>query len=485
MSEKIKVLVLADSPTVATGFAQVARNVIRVLYDTGKYDFDWVAINFTGDYYDRGKYPYKLYPAFRALTANPDYRDLYGRRYFLDMLVSGQYDLVWILQDTFVIASIGPEIIEINCRLPPEKKFRWIFYFPIDASPKKEWIERSVLLADYPVAYTNYAYEECLKPYATSDPEDQKKYEWLKQKMTIIYHGVNLKDFFPIPWSEKERMEKRKFYFGKEHYQKFIFMNLNRNQPRKDFFRSLKACKMLLEKRRAKGKNDVYFYFHCLCNDPAGINLIEVAKQLDFVPGKDWGFPNPKLFTTTYGFDVKIVNELYNCVDCVFSTTLGEGFGLSIPEAMATKKPVIVPNNTSMPEITGNGERGILVKSGASSNDFVVLPNDNDRVRPLVDVNDLVDKMEWVMENPEKVSQIVERAYEWISTLDWSSERVGGQWKRLFERAWQDLLLARRIAKLEAETDFSKLGRNSVCPVCSQLTGKKIKIKKCPHGKKR
>ena len=45
---KRKVLVWADSPTVATGFAQVSRNVLKELYKTGEYKFDMVGINFYG-----------------------------------------------------------------------------------------------------------------------------------------------------------------------------------------------------------------------------------------------------------------------------------------------------------------------------------------------------------------------------------------------------------------------------------------------------
>ena len=50
MKRKRKVLVLADSPTCATGFAQVSRNVLKNLYDTGRYEIDMIGINYTGHY---------------------------------------------------------------------------------------------------------------------------------------------------------------------------------------------------------------------------------------------------------------------------------------------------------------------------------------------------------------------------------------------------------------------------------------------------
>jgi glycosyltransferase involved in cell wall biosynthesis len=481
-TKKIKVLVLADSPTVATGFAQVARNVIRVLYDTGKYDFDWVAINFDGSYYDREKFPYRLYPAVNPLIPHSVYQDLYGRQLFLDKLGTGQYDLVWILQDTFIVEPLGPKIVETNEQLPSDRKFKWIYYFPIDATPKKSWIDNSVLLADYPVAYTMYGYNECLNIYSAGFDEKsdlteeerkeyQEKYNLLKSKLNVIYHGINPKHFYPIEMSEEERMKLRKKYFGEEHYKKFIFMNMNRNQPRKDLFRSLLACKLLLERRRKKGKDDVYFFFCCAPKDISGLNLIEMAKQIKFIPGKEWAFPNPQKFTTAYGFSIEIINELYNAVDCVISSSLGEGFGLSVLEGMATKRPVIMPNNTSMPEIIGNNERGLLVKSGATIQDWFVQANDNDRVRPVTDVKDLADKMEWVMEHPKEVKEMVEKAYQWVSRLSWDGELVGGKWKLLFEKAYEQVLEDREVAKI----NWKKLKRNDICPIC------KIKIKKCKH----
>uniref|UniRef100_A0A7C3SNH6 Glycosyltransferase n=1 Tax=Dictyoglomus turgidum TaxID=513050 RepID=A0A7C3SNH6_9BACT len=483
MEEKIKVLALCDSPTVSTGFATVSKNVLKVLADTGKYSIDIVGINFDGSYYDREKFPYQIYPAVNALIPNSAYYDLFGRQLFLDKLGSGKYDLVWILQDTFIIEPLGPRIVETNEKLPPERKFKWIYYFPIDARPKKEWIDNSVLLADYPVAYTKYGYNEVLNIYSAGFDEKsnlteeqkreyQKKYELLKSKLDIIYHGINPKEFYPIKMTEEERMQLRKKFFGEEHYKKFIFMNMNRNQPRKDLFRSMLAAKLLLDKRRAKGKNDVYFYFHCLYQDITGLDLIEMAEQINFIQGKEWAFPNPLRFTTAYGFPTEIVNQLYNAVDCIISTSLGEGFGLSVLEGMATKKPVIMPNNTSMPEIIGNNERGLLVKSGATIQDWFVQANDNNRARPLTDVNDLVDKMEWVMEHPEEVKTMVENAYQWVSKLNWDGELIGEKWKSLFEKAYKELLEEREVAKI----DWRKLGRNDICPIC------KIKVKKCKHS---
>lgn len=488
IKEKIRVLALADSPTCATGFAQVARNILKVLHDSGKFEIDIVGINFDGSYYDRDKFPYRIYPAMNSLVPNPAYHDLFGRQTFLDKLGDGIYDLVWVLQDTFIIEPLGPKIMETIDALPGANKFRWIYYFPIDAIPKKSWIDNSVLLADYPVAYTKYGYDECLKIYSVDDDslleekekkENEVKFALLKGKLNVIYHGINSKQFYPLDLTDEERMKLRVKYFGEKNARKFIFMNMNRNQPRKDLFNSMRACKALLDRRRDAGKDDVYFYFHCLHKDISGLNLLEMSKQINFVQGDEFAFPNPVQFTASQGYPIEIINEIYNAVDCVFSSSLGEGFGLSVVEGMSTKKPVIMPGNTALNEIVGNNERGLLVKSGESIRDFIVLANDNDRVRPITDTEDLVKQMEWVIDNPDKVKAMVERAYKWVSELHWDKELIGKKWITLFENAYKQVINDRKIAVIEENTDFSKLKRNDMCPVC------RVKFKNCVHYEKK
>ena len=111
MDKKIKILALCDSPTCATGFAQVSRNILRMLYETGKYDIDVIGINHDGNPYDRDKFPYRIWPAQNHLIPDAKYHDLFGRQLYLDKLGTGTYDLTWILQDTFQIMELASLIV--------------------------------------------------------------------------------------------------------------------------------------------------------------------------------------------------------------------------------------------------------------------------------------------------------------------------------------------------------------------------------------
>lgn len=416
---KPRVLVLADSPTVNTGFGIVCRNILKILSD--KYDFDVVGINFDGGYYDRREYPYRIYPARSVVNVNPLYSDMLGRQLFLDKLGTGEYELVFAIQDTFVIETIATKIKETNKILPQNKKFSWICYFPIDAVPEEKWIDKGVVVADYPVAYTQYGYNQCL-----SVASNKKE---LADKLAIIYHGIDRKIFRPLDLGRNEKKAARKKLFGRNS-RKFVFMNLNRNQPRKDMFRSLQAAKMLTDKR----KGEVYFYFHCAVNDPAGVNLMSIAKQVGLEAGRDWAFPNPKVFTASHGFPPLIVNQLYNLVDAVFSTTLGEGFGLSVIEAMAAGTPIIFPDNTSLHEIIGE-DRGLLAKSGSNPQEFISLRNDNNRVRPICNLENLVAKMGILLDNKEKREKMANNALCWTKDFDWNGKEIGDKWREVFREA--------------------------------------------------
>lgn len=486
--DKVKVAVLGDSPTVATGFGNVCREILTNLYATGFYDFEVVGINYDGSPHDL---PFKIYPAINALVMDGAYREPYGRQRFLDIIGEGRFDLVWVIQDSFIVCEeLAQRIKETNDVLPVGSQFAFMFYFPIDAVPKKKWIDGSAMHADIPVVYTRYGYDEVMKLYAVDEDsklnvEEQEKNiadgDALRKKLGVIYHGVNSGDFFPI--EDKEAVAKLRERFWGVHKEKFVFINVNRNQPRKDLFRTLQAFKILLDRRRAKGKNDVYLYLHCNVFDN-NINLIDVSKQLGLTEGDEFAFPDPKIFGPASGFPISTVNQMYNAADAVISTTLGEGWGLSITEGMATKRPVIAPDQTSISEIIGKtdggtGERGVLVKT---KGDFVQ-QNDNGRIRPITDPEDLADKMEFVLENRAILEKTVETAYEWVMRHQWSGEEVCGKWRDVFENAFE-IALAKRALKFDslmAEHEISKdAGRNDICPIC-----KTVKLKKCRHGQGR
>jgi len=409
---KIKVLAYGDY-CCATGFGTVMGNIMRELNSTGKYDIDVVAINYDGGPFNQEQWPGQVWPAISALRQQGPYADLHGRQVFLDRLQQGDYDVVFIIQDTFIMLPIAPQILEVQRNKP--KSFSTVYYYPFDCGPKEEWVTQCVNSFDFPVAYTQYAKNESIKWSGTA-----------AEKHDVIYHGTNTTNFFPLPEEDKKQI--RQAFFG-DNKDRFIIMNLNRNQGRKDVSRSF----MILKELRDRGYEEPFLYMHMQETDFGG-SIIEQSKNFGLELQKDWILPNPGQFSAHSGFPVEVVNQLYNSANCYLTTCMGEGWGLSITEAMATKTPIVVPNNTSIPEITDNGKRGWVAGSGDTPSHWIIKENDNDRIRPLMNVGQAADAIIEIMENKNGiVEKKVEAAYEFAQELTW--KHVMKDWTNVFNKA--------------------------------------------------
>ena len=409
---KTRVLAYGDY-CCSTGFATVMGNILRELDATGKYEIDVIAINYDGGPFDTKKWPGQVWPAISALRTQGPYGDLHGRQVFLDRLGQGDYDIVFIVQDTFIMLPITPQILEIQRNKP--KSFSTIYYYPFDCAPKAEWVSQCVASFDFPVAYTEYAKNESRKVIGD-----------LADKHDVVYHGTNTENFFPL--GEEEVKQARKAFFG-DRSDRFIITNLNRNQGRKDVSRSF----MILKELRDRGYKQPFLYMHMQETDFGG-SILQQSTNFGLSPETDFTLPNPQQFSAHSGFPIEVVNQIYNVSDVYLSTTHGEGWGLSITEAMACKTPVVLPRNTSVPEIIGDNERGWAVDSGVDPAHWIIKDNDNDRVRPLMDVKQAADAIIEIMENKNGiVEKRTEAAYEWVTDLTWKS--VMKDWMSIFTKA--------------------------------------------------
>jgi len=413
--KKIKILAYCDSPTVNTGFGIVAQNVLKRLHATGKYEIVVWGVNYYGMPHDL---PYKIYPA-----TLDQHGDLYGRQQFINFMASYDFDILWSLNDTFIISTFIPEAVVQLRRERPDKLFQWIYYFPIDTEYfRKSWLV-PVMTSDYPVCYNDWSYQQLVN----AAPE-------LKRKMRTIYHGVDEKTFFPMP--EEEIKAFRKDYW-KDMIQDdtFLIINVNRNQQRKDMYRTLKAFSLL--KKRLPNS---HLYLHCNVEDMGG-NILHIAAQLGLQGGKDFSYPHPERFHPSTGLPIETLNKIYNAADVVMSTTLGEGCGLSSYEAMATRTPIVMPNNTALIETMVEG-RGFPVKSGEGENAHVVMPQDNSVVRPLTDVDDMAKQLYKVATEPKTRKEVAQKGYDYIMGKTW--DKVGKDWVNIFAEVEE------RVANLKA-----------------------------------
>jgi len=413
--EKIKhILCLMDyGKDTRTGFATVSSNIKREIKKAygEQVSLDILGINHYGE-------DYVEEDGTRVFSAkiNDVKNDDFGRYYFLKMVQEGDYDGIFIIQDLGVIHPIIPilESIKQKKKEANKKLFKSIWYFPVDCHLFAT-LTRHLEFFDVVVTYTEFGRDEILK----FRPD-------LKGKIKVVNHGNNPKDFYPL--SEEEKKKFRKEYFGK-NADKLIITNVNRNQPRKDIPNTIFG---FIEAKRDWKQNGLtkepFLYLHCMPKDPLGHDLRAILMQTQLVEYKDFMLLPKQYEENLLGVDM--LNGIYNASDIFITTTLGEGWGLTITEAFATKLPVIAPNTTSIKEISGEGSRAYLLETivpFCSTVDNIIREQSDcwEIGERIIEVsNDLLN-------NNQKLNDKVEKAYKYVNTLTW--EDVCKRWIEYFK----------------------------------------------------
>jgi glycosyltransferase involved in cell wall biosynthesis len=315
-------------------------------------------------------------------------------------------DFRCVLQEVFLLEFLPNLLTTLR---HAGKNFQSVFYYPIDGIPKQSWIEAAASV-DHPVTYTQFGFDESVKLVPS-----------LEDRLKIIPHGFNPKVFFPAPPEQVESF--RKQYLG-ALADKFIVTNVNRNQQRKDIPATVRA---FIEFR--KHCPDSVLYLHMMAKDQ-GWDLPAVLTSFGLDMSKDVILPQN--FTASNGFPLEILNLIYNASDCVISTTVGEGWGLSWTEAMGTKTPVVFPQNTCLTQYITE-ETGWPYPSGGDMDHITVIPHDNEVPRPTAHIHKMVEQMVALYNNPEEGKKRAEAAFEMVSNnLVWD-KHINPQWLDLFD----------------------------------------------------
>ncbi len=318
---QFKMLAVCDSPTLDSGFAQVAKNILSRWNAMGALIDVW-GIGFVGWGYKRAPYIQTFFPA------GLDWYQPHKLELLLAQLVHGQYTHLWIMQDTFMLSQGNfPEKLRQVCQ---QRKIRSMLYFPVDAPLEPEWTD-IIAAVDLPVAYTYFGRREA---------EAKGRLRGHRFECDVMPHGVDTDVFKPMP----DRLALRKTLWQQEWVgpEDFLLINVNANQRRKDVARSLEIVAGL----RQRGVPAKLLMHMAECSRE-GTSLEAIGDQLGLTALHEWAHHgsyfkrgNPLL---TEGDLVKY----YNAADLYLSTSLGEGWGLGITEALACGCPAAVPYHTS------------------------------------------------------------------------------------------------------------------------------------------
>jgi glycosyltransferase involved in cell wall biosynthesis len=348
MSKMICAYMDFDCPT---GFGFVAHKVMDMLtpwFKRNDIKVHVVALNY-------GDKPHRDYNEqisiinAREFARNMD--DFYWRDALLKILQIGDYDLFWAMNDIPVLSPMTMHLAHLNemKEFNGKKTFKTMLYTPIDSLPYQRYF-KNLEKWDKLITYTEYGKN------AMVDAFRQVGYT-KKLDIGIIPHGLDADNFKPLKNKEELRV---KYNLPTDAV---IFGNINKNQPRKDLGTTLLAFKRY-KNWYEQNKSELVgmglpekcvLYMHCYHSDKSGVRMHVLLERLNLIAQEDVYFPIDERYEAGK-YTSKDMNEIYNCLDVFVNTTMAEGWGLSVTEAMSVGLPIVCPVHTSLHEITDDGK---------------------------------------------------------------------------------------------------------------------------------
>jgi glycosyltransferase involved in cell wall biosynthesis len=337
------------------------------------------------------------------------------------MLSADDYDIFFILQDMPIVAQRMKQILELQ----KTRKFKTIMYTPVDSdlSTKREWITKGISDINYPVTYTEWGKKQILQ----FDPE-------LEKRLKVVYHGTDFSEVYKLPKEARDAYRGQGIVFEggvMKLTDRFVVLNVNRNQIRKDYMRTFAAFSEF------KKVVPAAYLIVLAQNRDQGGDLTTMASQFGLKFGEDWAYPSG--YRAYMVCPIETINAMYNIADVTFSTSLGEGFGLSSLETMCAGTPGVFPDHTALTEIFGgDGNRGRLVKAGDTPGNHVCYgAYDSSLVRPAINIEDAVAKLKWVYDGGLEVEAMTTRALTWAAGISWNT--INKFWIERFAHACEEI----------------------------------------------
>jgi glycosyltransferase involved in cell wall biosynthesis len=227
---------------------------------------------------------------------------------------------------------------------------------------------------------------------------------------------VNEEFFKPLPDKERKGFKKEVAGLKDDDY---IILFVGRPNWRKNFPTMLATISELVNRR---GHKNIKFVMHSDMNDPASnTNFSQWFKALDITSNV--------IFTNNdkwdKGVDPLTLSHIYNMADVYFQPHGGEGFGITMAEAMACGVPVVATNYTSSKEMIGDNERGYRIPFRHSLNMMGIR-------RPVPDTMECADILEKYINGEIDAKKQGKLAAE-FAIAEYSRPVVFARWKQLLK----------------------------------------------------
>jgi glycosyltransferase involved in cell wall biosynthesis len=333
----LKFLLVSTHMHQFTGYSKVSHNMILELSKKS-----WLKMTHFG-FQKMPQVPpgYRPYPSnvdvYDAAEGEKPFQQGFGYAQLPDFIRRKQPNIIMIYNDLSVVSRFLEEIRKSG--IPRNFKI-WIYCDQVYNTQLQPFLDILNRDADLVFAFTPF-WKKCLKEQGITRPMD------------VILHGYDKDKFFPIP----RDLARKQMNLPND---RFIILNLNRNQPRKRYDILIMAFVELVVKYPTKP-----IYLFCVCDkgEKGGWDLFGLYKRelmLRKVPIEQYA-DRLMISSIDMTFKDEDINMFYNVANIGINTADGEGFGLCQFEQMGVGVPQVVPDIGGFKEFC-NSSNSMLVK---------------------------------------------------------------------------------------------------------------------------
>jgi D-inositol-3-phosphate glycosyltransferase len=301
LDKKPRVLWVGDAG-VASGFARGTHYICATLVRCG-WDVIVLGMNYTGDPHE---HPFKIFPAFPG-------GDSFGIGRIGELVAAAKPQVILIQQDPWNIKVYVDEIRKRDTKVPIAASLA-VDGLNVQGDPLN-----GLTFANF---WTKFGYE-------------QAKLGGYRNSASVIPLGIDRTIYYPVDKTEaRSLLDVHNDSVDLQNT--FIVGNVNRNQPRKRMDLTVRYFARWVKEYSIP---DAYLYLH-VC--PTGDTGYDVRQLMSY-----YGLRKRLIVHEPhigYGISEDSLRMTYGLFDLMFSTTQGEGFGLTTIEGMACGIPQIVPD---------------------------------------------------------------------------------------------------------------------------------------------
>jgi glycosyltransferase involved in cell wall biosynthesis len=319
---KIKFLLVSTHCQQYTGYSKVSYGLIRQLAKV-----PWLSVTHFGfQRFPQQKFAdgYRAYPSnvdvIDAVAAEQPFDQGFGFKQLPEVIKTIQPDVVMIYNDMSVV---GKFIVEIDKSNIPRTFKTWIYCDQVYNTQLQGYLDMLNLKAERIFAFTS-GWRQCLKDQGVTRPID------------VILHGFDESAYKQLPRSDIRKQLKIP-------EEAFVYLNLNRNQPRKRYDILIMAFTELVVKYPTKP-----IFLMCICDkgEKGGWWIFELYQRELKLRGVNVEMFANRLMISSQDmvYTDDDINVFYNLADAGVNSADGEGWGLCNFEQMGVGVPQVVPN---------------------------------------------------------------------------------------------------------------------------------------------